>query len=417
MSRRAATSDRLEGDVHGSHPQADAHPQGRHQGHPLPGRYYLPDGTETSRTFSRQRTAEAFLARVELAEAQGEPIDPHSPTHKTITLGEWLERWLDRLKARVTAGTLAPRTAVAYESIVRNHLEPEFGDTPIDKITVGDVSAFLTALQAQGLTASTAVHVRACLSKVLTDAMRDELVERNVAQIAEPPKPRRKRPSAFTEEELRKIVLACVEDRLGMLFLFAMFTGLRSSELRGLRWQDVDLDGATYQIDAGLHRIPAVSARVVPQTGLVRSDPKTSGSGDQTPMSGASVQVLARQRDLQHAEREQAEVWHDSGYVFTSKIGTPLEPSLIRRHWRQLLERIGIEYRPDPERPGRGLHELRRTFATRLREAGVPIEDVQGLGRWSSPQVLLESYSAVSDDRLRAAAEIAAGDLGDLLAG
>jgi integrase len=51
------------------------------------------------------------------------------------------------------------------------------------------------------------------------------------------------------------------------------------------------------------------------------------------------------------------------------------------------------------------MHELRRTFATRLRDRGVPLEDVQRLGRWASSKMLLEVYSASDDGRLRRAAE------------
>jgi len=53
------------------------------------------------------------------------------------------------------------------------------------------------------------------------------------------------------------------------------------------------------------------------------------------------------------------------------------------------------------------MHELRRTFATRLRDLGLPLEDVQRLGRWASPKMLLEVYSASGPERLRAAAEAA----------
>lgn len=89
-----------------------------------------------------------------------------------------------------------------------------------------------------------------------------------------------------------------------------------------------------------------------------------------------------------------------------------LDPAPLGHSWERLLGRAGVEYRNADGR-GRGLHELRRTFATRLRDAGVPLEDVQRLGRWASPQVLLASYAASSPDRLRAAAD----ELGEVLDG
>jgi integrase len=97
--------------------------------------------------------------------------------------------------------------------------------------------------------------------------------------------------------------------------------------------------------------------------------------------------------------------------VFTSTGGTPIEPSNLNQVWRRILRRADVQYEAQDGR-GRGLHELRRTFATRLRDIGVPLEDVQRLGRWSSPQVLLALYAASDTERLRSAADAAVRALG-----
>jgi integrase len=242
---------------------------------------------------------------------------------------------------------------------------------------------------------------------MLTDAQKHDLVDRNVAMLADAPRVSPRRPSTFTPEETARILAQLPHVRLGRMFLFVALTGLRASEARGLRWADVDLDAGTYTVVKGLHRVGAAGARVAP-VGIVESHPKTDGSGETTPMSPAAAEVLREHRLDQHRERLAAPVWHDRGYVFTNKIGGALEPTTVRRVWIKVLADAGVTYRPDPARPGRGLHELRRTFATRLRDAGIPLEDVQALGRWSSSQVLLASYAGTSDVRLRAAAQAAA---------
>ncbi|MGI8709132.1 MAG: tyrosine-type recombinase/integrase [Actinomycetota bacterium] len=84
--------------------------------------------------------------------------------------------------------------------------------------------------------------------------------------------------------------------------------------------------------------------------------------------------------------------------------GFALHPSNVSRAWRRVLERADVAHRT-PDGRARGMHELRRTFATRLRDRGVPLEDVQRLGRWASSKMLLEVYSASDDGRLRRAAE------------
>ena len=90
--------------------------------------------------------------------------------------------------------------------------------------------------------------------------------------------------------------------------------------------------------------------------------------------------------------------------MFASLVGTALHPSNVSRAWRRVLERADVAHRTSDGR-ARGTHELRRTFATRLRDRGVPLEDVQRLGRWASSKMLLEVYSASDDGRLRRAAE------------
>ena len=114
--------------------------------------------------------------------------------------------------------------------------------------------------------------------------------------------------------------------------------------------------------------------------------------------------MLRAHRRRQAAQRLAASVWLDEDRVFTSTTGAPIDASNAVRTWRGLLEDAGVSYHTADGR-GRGLHELRRSFATALRQAGVSIEEVQRLGRWSSPRVLLESYSGTEDERLRGAVD------------
>lgn len=370
------------------------------------------DGHERSETFKTRPAAVAFHARLELADATGQPLEDRDADEPAValTLEAWTERWLDLIAGRCAAGEISPKTAEGYEQRVRVHIVPRLGPLVLRDVTVGDVQEMLTALQVAGASPSTAAGIRRTLSKIFADAQAHELVDRNVAALAKAPRVTPKKVSVFTPDEMAKILTALVDVRLGRLFVFAALTGLRASELRGLRWGDVDLDAGTYTIVKGVHRVGPAGARVAP-VGIVESNPKTEGSGTTTPMSPEAAEVLRQHRVAQTRERLAAPAWHDLGYVFTNVIGGPLEGRNVLRIWQKVLTDAGVAYRPDPKRPGRGLHELRRTFATRARESGAPVEYVQGLGRWSSPQVLLASYSATTDDGLRAAASAAAASI------
>lgn len=333
------------------------------------------------------------------------------PLPDDLSVSDWLDRWLDIVADSVQVGDLAPKTAAGYESHVRIHLKPRLGHIELRDLTPGQVADFMRALQATGKAAATAVRVRATLSRALSDAMRHELVPRNVAQIAKPPKVEKHEPSAFTRAEFRRIMKVLDGHRLRALFLLAVYTGLRASELRGLRWSNVDLDAGTYRVGRTLHRITKVAERVVGASGLVEGKPKTEDSGKTLPMADQVVELLRQHRDQQSQERDGSPVpWPDEDNVFTTGIGTPLEPSNLNHLWQDILEEAQVSYHT-PDGRSRGLHELRRTFATRLRDRGVPLEDVQRLGRWSSPQMLLALYSASDDSRLRHAA----GEIADML--
>lgn len=322
-------------------------------------------------------------------------------------LGDYLDGWLDDVvRPRVAAGKLAPTSAVKYESHVRLYLKPRLGRVVLGRLRPSQVERLLNELQSEGLSAATAVRVRATLSKALTDAMRDGIVDRNVAQIAEAPSAQKRAPSVFSEAEMRALVSEAWEDRLGMLYLFIMLTGLRVSEALNMRWSWIDFNTGTFRAQRGRHRVAHAAARVVGETGQVESKPKTEQSGDALPLSVAAAEVLVGQRRRQEAEGVESE------WVFTTIEGRPLTYSTVLHAWQRLLARAEVPYKA-ADGHGRGLHELRRTFATTLRSAGVPLEEVQRLGRWASPSVLLAHYSAVDEVRLRRAVET----LGQLLPG
>lgn len=323
-------------------------------------------------------------------------------------LEDYLDQWLDVVRSRVQAGNLAPSTGVGYERVTRRFLSPRLGRIPLRKLTPGQVEALFGEMQAEGYAPGTIRHVRATLSRALSDAMRDELLYRNVARLVEPPHLERRHPSAFTSDEFRWIVATCAEDRLGALFLFTAYCGLRRSETLGLLWRDVDLDSGTFAIRQGLHQVSKVGARVTGQTGLVSSRPKTDASSDRLPLSRQAVELLREHRRLQVHERLMCpKAWPREPadtQIFCSGLGTPLHPSNVARAWRRILARAGVAHLTDDGR-ARGMHELRRTFATRLRDRGVPLEDVRRLGRWASSKMLLELYSASDGARLRRAAD------------
>lgn len=353
-------------------------------------------GRQRSKSFDDEHEAMRYELQVHdaLEVARGGPVAP-SPR-----LEQWATTWLKLVGARVKAGQLAAKTAVGYENVVRLHLLPALGHVRVDELKVSHVNGWLTDLTARR-SAGTARHARATLSAMLSAAQDDELVERNVAQLARPPKVTLPEVSTFTPEEMAAITYGCQTARHGRLWLWLAETGTRASEALGLQWDDVDLDDARYRIAAGLHRVSHTAAAHLGITGgLVRAEQtKTERSADATPMSAAAAELLRQQRVAQAADQLAATVWVDTGAVWHSTVGTHATYANVMRDWRDMLDDVGVPYRT-PDGRGRGMHELRRTWATQMLD-GTPLKIVQRLGRWATPAMLLSRYAGSDEQRLR----------------
>jgi integrase len=206
---------------------------------------------------ARETAPPSFLARTRsavrdrLRGALG-PDDAGLPAEGAkLTVGAFLEGWLTEV-ARVT---VRPRTYASYRYVVRLHLAPALGDLALAALSPADVQAFLNAKSTSGLSPRTVGYLRGVLRGALGHAERTDLVTRNVARLARPPRIPRRRVSPLSVEQVRTFVAAIAGDRLEALYLVALGMGLRQGEILGLRWSDVDLVVGTLTVRHALARI------------------------------------------------------------------------------------------------------------------------------------------------------------------
>ena len=169
----------------------------------------------------------------------------------------------------------------------------------------------------------------------------------------------------------------------------ALSLGLRRGEALGLPWADVDMEDGNLRVRQSLQRV----------AGELRLGPvKTDASARTVPVPLALLGVLARHRALQASEREQAgDRWQESGLVFTTRIGTPIEPRNINRHFDQVIAAAAV--------PRIRFHDLRHSCASMLYTHGVSLENIQDVLGHSSPQVTKMIYIDVADKVPRDAVE------------
>ena len=169
----------------------------------------------------------------------------------------------------------------------------------------------------------------------------------------------------FTVAEARALIAATETDRLGTVYRLALTLGLRQGEVLGLSWEDVDLDTGTLRVRRALQRVDGA---------LILRDPKTEKSRRTLRLPAPLVTALRAHRDRQGFERAAAgSDWQACGLVFTTRLGTPIDPRNLLRSWHRLLADSGLERR--------AFHTTRHTAASLLIAEGVPMKVVQESAR------------------------------------
>lgn len=304
-----------------------------------------------------------------------------------LTIDEYLTRWVsDSLKPLVDAGKMAYSTYVRYESIVRKHLIPAFGHVKLKDLARPQVRQ-LYARKAETLSPRTVDYIHVTLQKTLTQAMRDDLIPRNVA-TGERPRTSRERQEvkALSPAQVRALLDAAQGIRSAALYTVALHTGLRQGELLGLRWTDIDLDSKS-------PRLAVRRALKVVEGGLDFGPPKNRASRRSVPLNRIALAALRAHRLRQNEERLRTPGWNDRNLVFPNRVGEPNEHNnLYRREYLPLLDKAGLGDE------GFNFHALRHTFASALLANGEHPKKVQALLGHSSITQTMDTYSHLLED-------------------
>ena len=306
---------------------------------------------------------------------------------RSQTVGKFLSDWLET----TARPTLRPKTLHSYAQLVRLYIVPAVGSVPLAKLTPQHVQRMMQEMTAKGLSPRTVQYTRAVLRRALGYALKWGLVTRNVATLVDPPRSVRTPVKPLTGEQARTFITFVKQrdDRLWPLFTTAIMTGLRSAELLGLRWTDVDLNAGALRVSQTLQRIDGQWRFV---------EPKSKHSARTLSLPASVIAALRIQKDRQAFERRVAgDLWQEWGLVFTTPKGTPLEPSNLNGRLHALLDAAGL--------PRQGMHSLRHCCASILLVQGVsPRVVMEQLGH-SQISLTMDTYSHVMPAMLRDAAD------------
>ncbi|MFK0028408.1 site-specific integrase [Streptomyces xinghaiensis] len=207
-------------------------------------------------------------------------------------------------------------------------------------------------------------YVHSVLKSALEHAVREDDLPRNVARNVKTPTPRPRRFKPFTASEARQFLHAASSDRLHALYELALRTRLRKGELLGLRWDDLDLNTGTAAIRRSLQRTRT--------GGLTVLHTKTRASERPILLPTECVNSPKTHRERQEEARRAAKAgWSDTGLVFTTLTGGPLEPATLTRSFSRLLNGAGLRHIR--------FHDLRHSTATLLLEQGIDLVVIKEL--------------------------------------
>ena len=334
-----------------------------------------------------KKDAERKLAELQHQIDTGNYVKPTN-----LTLSEHLRDWLRDYA--VTA--VRPRTYEGYAMIVEKHLIPGLGQIVLSQLQPAQIQKYYANALVNGrsdgkggLSARTVKHHHRVLSGALVYAVRMNRVGRNVAHAVVPPRPGNREMNTLDERGVEALLEAAQGSRYYSIFHLAVYTGLRRSELLGLRWKDVDLYMATLSVTQVMHKLEGGE--------VVFMEPKTAKSRRQVALTPDSAINLRAHKEQQEQERASVGTTVDGNTLVFSRIdGTPIPPVSVNHAFAGITRMAGLS--------GIRLHDLRHTHATLLMKQGVNPKIVQERLGHSSIAVTMDIYSHVVPGLQEAAA-------------
>ena len=309
-----------------------------------------------------------------LRKAQQEDKQGILATGPKQALGEYITQWLEH----VHKPTLRVSSYITYKSLIRTHIIPELGHIALQKLTPQRIQTFFSKLQEDGLAPRSIATIHAILHSSLDNAVRWNLISRNVASLVSPPKIARHEPTILNAEDTKRLLEYARGNRMYAIILIAVTTGLRRGEILALHWNDINLqDGTLY-----VHR----TMNLFTGYGFVENDSKTKASRRKITLPKVVVEALIEHQSMQgHLRQKAGSKWVERNVVFASTTGNYIQPNYVRKRFHQLIAEVGL--------PDMRFHDLRHSAATILLVMGIHPKVVQELLGHSSIATTMNVYS------------------------
>ncbi|WP_156754316.1 tyrosine-type recombinase/integrase [Actinokineospora pegani] len=310
-------------------------------------RYRLDDNRLSTETgFTTYDQARDRALDIESLMRTGKFVDPRAG--QTL-VRNWVLAWSE-------ATDVSESSWAKYDSHLRNHILPRFGDTPLNQISRIVVKGWVKKLR-RGLADNTVADIVTLFSMILGEAVDEGLIGANPcrklrARTGDQPE----RPHATTIQ-VRTIAAQTVRAQDEILIYTAAYTGMRWGEIAGLQWPNVDLDNAKLRIHPDHGALHEVNGRVY------LGPPKTAASVRIIDLAPCTVAMLTLLRDSQPDEQRAVFTGADGGWHrrsnFRRRVWLPATQGHRTRGWVPVI-------------PAMHFHDLRHTHKTWMIEDDTP---------------------------------------------
>lgn len=301
-------------------------------------------------------------------------------TPRDLTVKAWLSKY-----AQMRAPELRPRTRENHQYYIRR-VGRALGDMQLARLSPIHVRELYASLVDEGLSPSVRQHIHHFLDSAFRDGVQLGILPKSPMAAVDRPKSGRVVDAAVWDaHQAKRFLEVASSHRLYAAFYLMLACGMRIGEVLALQWGNVTDDMLEVK-----RTMSVVNNR--PCFG----PPKTE-RGRRAVYFGEDVRlVLEARRTEQELERQIAGArWFRTTLVFTSVVGTPLNPNNVRRAFRAVVTKAGL--------PKIRIHDLRHTYITLARDAGLDAEVIANrVGQ--DVRVTMQTYSQVTESRKRKAA-------------
>jgi Site-specific recombinase XerD len=326
------------------------------------------------------------------------------PSDDKLTLSQWFHTWLFTYRKN----DLKAASFEKYEGIYRNYIKNNtIGNIKLKDLKTTPLQNYYNSLIAEcDKTPSTIKSINKCLKSCLTKAVKEGYILKNYACFVNLPKIQKVDSdliNIFTPREQQIFMNEAIKNKKGIIYIFALGTGLRLGELLALKWSDISFKNKTVNINKSLKETYVFDENEQRHFKFLIQEPKTKNSYRDVPINDNLLDLLKDHKKKQQLEIENnKDVYLNNFLIFATPTGNFLNFSNVRKIFKKIIKNYNSSLSEEEiltkSLPDIRIHDMRHTFATRLFENGVAPKTVQALLGHADITTTMNIYTHVMKD-------------------